>query len=47
LLLTDVAKDTEEVTVEPAHEALLSQWGPLQGWLAEDAGLLTVPNRLE
>jgi formylglycine-generating enzyme required for sulfatase activity/S1-C subfamily serine protease len=42
LLSTDVAKDTKEVTVEPAHEALLRQWGLLQGWLAEDAGLLTV-----
>jgi hypothetical protein len=28
--------------VEPAHEALLRQWGLLQGWLAEDTGLLTV-----
>jgi formylglycine-generating enzyme required for sulfatase activity len=42
LLSTDVAKDTGEVTVEPAHEALLRQWGLLQGWLAEDAGLLSV-----
>src|SRR5262249_47473063 len=42
LLSTDVAKDTKEVTVEPAHEALLRQWGLLQGWLAEDTGLLTV-----
>ncbi len=24
------------------HEALLRQWGLLQGWLAEDAGLLSV-----
>jgi hypothetical protein len=39
---TDVATDTKEVTVEPAHEALLRQWGLLQGWLAEDTGLLTV-----
>jgi formylglycine-generating enzyme required for sulfatase activity len=42
LLSTDVAKDTKEVTIEPAHEALLRQWGLLQGWLAEDTGLLTV-----
>jgi formylglycine-generating enzyme required for sulfatase activity len=42
LLSTDVANDTKEVTVEPAHEALLRQWGLLQGWLAEDSGLLTV-----
>jgi hypothetical protein len=42
LVATDVAKDTGEVTVEPVHEALLRQWGLLQGWLAEDAGLLCV-----
>jgi formylglycine-generating enzyme required for sulfatase activity len=42
LLATDVAHDTGEVTIEPAHEALLRQWGLLQGWLAEDAGLLAV-----
>jgi formylglycine-generating enzyme required for sulfatase activity/class 3 adenylate cyclase len=40
LLATDVAKDTGENTIEPAHEALLRLWGVLQGWLAEDAGLL-------
>jgi hypothetical protein len=40
LLSTDVAEDTKEVTVEPAHEALLRQWGLLQEWLAEDTGLL-------
>jgi class 3 adenylate cyclase len=42
LLATDVAKDTDEITIEPVHEALLRQWGQLQGWLAEDAGLLGV-----
>jgi formylglycine-generating enzyme required for sulfatase activity len=42
LLATDVSKDTEEKTIEPAHEALLRQWGLLQGWLTEDAGLLAV-----
>ena len=42
LLSTDVAKDTGEVTIEPVHEALLRQWGLLQGWLAEDTGLLGV-----
>ena len=42
LLATDVAQDTGEVTIEPAHEALLRQWGLLQGWLTDDAGLLTV-----
>jgi formylglycine-generating enzyme required for sulfatase activity len=42
LLATDVAKGTGEHTIEPAHEALLRQWSLLQGWLAEDAGLLAV-----
>ena len=46
LLTTDVAKDkygkTGEVTVEPAHEALLRQWGRLEGWLEQDKGDLTV-----
>ncbi|MGB6537892.1 MAG: SUMF1/EgtB/PvdO family nonheme iron enzyme [Xanthobacteraceae bacterium] len=42
LLATDVNKRTGEATIEPAHEALLRQWGLLDGWLAEDAGLLAV-----
>jgi formylglycine-generating enzyme required for sulfatase activity len=42
LLTTDIASDTGEHTIEPAHEALLRQWGVLQGWLVEDAGLLSV-----
>jgi formylglycine-generating enzyme required for sulfatase activity len=33
---------TGEQTIEPVHEALLRQWGLLQRWLAEDAGLLGV-----
>jgi tetratricopeptide (TPR) repeat protein len=41
LLSTDIAKDTQETTVEPAHEALLRQWGQLQGWLEEDFAALT------
>jgi WD40 repeat protein len=41
LLATDVEQDTGEVTIEPAHEALLRQWGLLQGWLEEDFGALT------
>lgn len=40
LLTRDVDKDTGEATVEPAHEALLRQWGGLKGWLEEDFGLL-------
>jgi formylglycine-generating enzyme required for sulfatase activity len=42
LLATDISKETGEQTIEPVHEALLRQWGLLQSWLAEDAGLLTV-----
>ncbi|SEE86480.1 WD-40 repeat-containing protein [Rhizobiales bacterium GAS191] len=48
LLSTDtlLAKDpqtqaeTRVATIEPAHEALLRQWGLLHGWLAEDFALL-------
>jgi formylglycine-generating enzyme required for sulfatase activity len=40
LLSTDVAQDTKEATIEPAHEALLRQWGLLQAWLEEDAEFL-------
>ncbi|HLW90578.1 MAG TPA: toll/interleukin-1 receptor domain-containing protein [Roseiarcus sp.] len=32
--------ETRVVTIEPAHEALLRQWGLLEGWLKEDFGLL-------
>jgi hypothetical protein len=42
LLAIDVSKETGETTIEPAHEALLRQWGLLRGWLSDDAGLLTV-----
>ncbi len=43
LLATDVDTATKEVTIEPAHEALLRQWGALDGWLVEDsADLATV-----
>jgi tetratricopeptide (TPR) repeat protein len=41
LLATDVAKDTGEKTIEPAHEALLRQWGQLQGWLHDDFAALS------
>ena len=40
LLSTDVAKDTKEKTIEPAHEALLRQWGLLKGWLDDDFEVL-------
>lgn len=47
LLSIDVANDTGETTIEPAHEALLRQWGLLQGWLNDDTGLLTVLDSLK
>jgi hypothetical protein len=37
LLATDVDSVTKERTIEPAHEALLRQWGALDGWLVEDS----------
>ena len=48
LLSTDIQVDvdpqtgtsTRSVTIEPAHEALLRQWGLLEGWMAEDFGRL-------
>jgi WD40 repeat protein len=40
LLSTDKAVDTGDRTIEPAHEALLRQWGSLQGWLQEDFAAL-------
>jgi len=43
LLATDIDKTTNERTIEPAHEALLRQWGALDGWLLEDsADLATI-----
>lgn len=41
LLATDLDQVTKQTTVEPAHEALLRQWGLLQGWLAKDFAALT------
>jgi len=40
LLTRDVDPLTGEATIEPAHEALLRQWGGLKGWLEEDFGRL-------
>lgn len=37
LLATDVDTTTKERTIEPAHEALLRQWGALDSWLVEDS----------
>jgi WD40 repeat protein len=41
LLATDIDSATRERTIEPAHEALLRQWGALDGWLVEDSADLT------
>jgi len=41
LLATDVSPETGERTIEPAHEALLRQWGLLEGWLEEDFAALS------
>jgi len=41
LLATDRDPESGEVTVEPAHETLLRQWGLLEGWLEEDLPVLT------
>ena len=41
LLSTDTDRVTREITIEPAHEALLRQWGLLKGWLEEDLAALT------
>jgi H+/Cl- antiporter ClcA len=42
LLATDVTQETGEITIEPAHEALLRQWGMLQSWLEEDFAALAI-----
>ncbi len=45
LLATDVSPQgtlmAGERTIEPAHEALLRQWGLLQGWLEQDLSALS------
>jgi hypothetical protein len=44
LLSTDAIEDetgkSKEVTIEPAHEALIRQWGKLAGWLKDDVATL-------
>jgi tetratricopeptide (TPR) repeat protein len=37
----DADKERIEITIEPAHDALLRQWGLLRGWLEEDFAALT------
>ena len=39
--IRDGDQERSEITIEPAHEALLRQWGLLRGWLEEDFGALT------
>jgi WD40 repeat protein len=46
LLATDIDSSTRETTIEPAHEALLRQWGALDGWLAEDSADLSAVEAL-
>jgi tetratricopeptide (TPR) repeat protein len=36
----ETGEETQIITIEPTHEALLRQWGLLEGWLAEDLGRL-------
>ena len=36
----ETGEETPQSTIEPTHEALLRQWGLLDGWLTEDFGLL-------
>jgi TIR domain len=36
LLVADVAKDSGDITVEPAHEVLLRKWDLLTDWVKED-----------
>lgn len=40
LLARDASAEGETI-VEPAHEALLRQWGALRGWLEEDLAVLS------
>ncbi|MDX2155000.1 MAG: SUMF1/EgtB/PvdO family nonheme iron enzyme [Hyphomicrobiaceae bacterium] len=47
LLSLNASEETGERTIEVVHEALLRQWGVLQGWLAEDAGLLGVVDSIK
>ncbi|MDM7861127.1 TIR domain-containing protein [Alteromonas sp. ASW11-36] len=46
LLSTDINTE-KEITVEPAHEALLRQWGLLKGWLEDDFAALMVLESLQ
>ena len=41
VMVRDDDGERREITIEPAHEALLRQWGLLRGWLEEDFAALT------
>jgi tetratricopeptide (TPR) repeat protein len=40
VVVRDTGEERVEITIEPAHEALLRQWGLLRGWLEEDFAAL-------
>ncbi|MBF0426548.1 MAG: toll/interleukin-1 receptor domain-containing protein, partial [Magnetococcales bacterium] len=42
LLTSDRDPKSDEVTIEPAHEALLRQWGELEAWLQADQAILVM-----
>jgi len=46
ILATDV-NDNGDTTIEPAHEALLRQWGLLKDWLEEDFSALATLESLQ
>jgi hypothetical protein len=47
ILVTDVRPGSSEPIVEVAHEAILRQWALLREWLAEDATLLQLLDRVK
>ncbi|MGB1090837.1 MAG: beta-propeller domain-containing protein [Oceanobacter sp.] len=44
---TATTETTRDTTIEPAHEALLRQWGLLKEWLEEDLAELTIIEALQ
>ena len=46
LLVNDIEPDTRTPTVEVAHEALLTHWPRLNGWIESHRSELTLHNRL-
>ena len=47
VMVRDDDGERREITIEPAHEALLRQWGLLRGWLEEDFAALTTLEGVE